>query len=333
MSIRQVAARAGVSPATVSRVFTQPEAVATQTRRRVEVAAEELGYVPNPAARSLARGRTGNLGIVVPDIANSFSAVIAKAVQREALHEDYALFIAGSDGRPEEEYRLAKALAPQVDGLLLVTPSMADERFAEIGAVTALAVFNREIDGCPATLIPSSDGMTQAVEHLHALDHREIAYVAGPKVYSNTMRLRAFREACERLGVTGIEIDVDDARFTAGVRAGDLVLAAGTTAAIAYNDEVAAGLMSRLAQRGVPVPGEVSVIGFDDTGLAEMVTPLLTTVRLPATAAGTAAVRMLLDLVHERPGAIGARMQLGSELVIRSTTAPAPAARRARGGG
>jgi DNA-binding LacI/PurR family transcriptional regulator len=331
MSIRQVAARAGVSPATVSRVFTQPEAVAEETRRRVKDAANELSYSPHPVARSLARGRTGNLGIVVPDIANSFSAVIAKAVQSEALREGYALFIAGSDHRPDEEYRLARAIAAQVDGLLMVTPGMPDERFEELTTITPVAVFNREVDGCPATLIPAVDGMTQAVEHLHALEHREIAYIAGPKLYSNTMRLRGFRAACERLGVDGIEIDLDDARFSAGVRAGDLVLASRATAVVAYNDEVAAGVMNRLAQRGVKVPDDVSVIGFDDTGLAEMVVPLLTTVRLPAAAAGAAAVRLLLGLVNGRDGAVDARVELGSELVIRSTTTTPVAARGARG--
>jgi DNA-binding LacI/PurR family transcriptional regulator len=331
MSIRQVAARAGVSPATVSRVFTQPDAVAAETRGRVKAAADELGYSPNPVARSLARGRTGNLGIVVPDIANSFSAVIAKAVQSEALREGYALFIAGSNHRPDEEYRLARAIAAQVDGLLLVSPGMPGERFEELATVTPVAVFNREVDGCPATLIPSADGMTQAVEHLHALEHRELAYVAGPKAYSNTMRLQAFRAACERLGVDGVEIDLGDHRFSAGFRAGDLVLASRATAVVAYNDEVAVGVMNRLAQRGVRVPEDVSVIGFDDTGLAEMVMPLLTTVRLPAAAAGAAAVRMLIDLVNERDGAVDARLELGSELVIRSTTAHPAAARGARG--
>jgi DNA-binding LacI/PurR family transcriptional regulator len=333
MSIRQVAALAGVSPATVSRVFSQPDAVAPETRGRVKAAADELGYSPNPVARSLARGRTGNLGIVVPDIANSFSAVIANAVQREAQRAGYALFIAGSNHRPDEEYRLARAIAAQVDGLLMITPGMPDERFEELTAITPVVVFNRELDGLPATLIPAVDGMTQAVEHLHALGHREIVYLEGPKVYSNEMRLRAFRAACDRLGVDRLEIDVNDHRFSAGVRAGDLVLASGATAVVAYNDEVAVGVMNRLAQRGLKVPEDVSVIGFDDTGLAEMVMPLLTTVRLPAAAAGAAAVRMLLDVIDGRDGAVDARVELGSELIIRSTTTPPVGARGVGGGG
>src|SRR3954462_8162037 len=103
MSIRDVAAQAGVSPATVSRVFTRPDSVAADTRRRVLAAAKELNYAPHPVARSLAQGRTGNLGIIVPDIANSFSATITKAVQQEARRDGFTLFVA--DSEEEEEVR------------------------------------------------------------------------------------------------------------------------------------------------------------------------------------------------------------------------------------
>ncbi len=133
MTVRDVAARAGVSPATVSRVFTQPEAVAPETRQRVLAAAEELRYAPNPVARSLARRRTGNLGIVVPDIANSFSAVVIKAVQQEARRAEYALFVAASDELADDEERWARALAPQVDGLLLASPQSPDAVLHEPG--------------------------------------------------------------------------------------------------------------------------------------------------------------------------------------------------------
>jgi DNA-binding LacI/PurR family transcriptional regulator len=322
VSIREVAARAGVSPATVSRVFTHAATVSAATRRRVEAAAEELAYTPNPVARSLARGRTGNIGIVVPDIANSFASVIAKAVHREARAAGYALFIAGSDRRLDEEYRLARAMAAQVDGLLMMSPKISDELFEDLMAVTPLAVINRLVDGCPAVLISTVDGMNQAVDHLHALGHRRIVYLAGPKYYSNTTRIEGFRSACTRVGAESMEIDLDDSSFSAGVRAGDLVIACGATAVIAYNDEIAVGVMNRLAYRGVGVPGDLSVIGVDDTGLAEMTIPLLTSVRLPAATAGAAAVRMLLDRVNGQGATVAERVYLPTELVIRSTTAP-----------
>src|SRR3712207_6706702 len=174
LSIREVATRAGVSPATVSRVFTQPQAVAAETRRRVMTAAEELRYAPHPAASSLARGRTGNLGIVLPDISNSFSAVVTKAVDRQARREGYALFVAGSDEVVPDEETSARALAQQVDGLLLVSPRMPDEALLALADMTPVVMLNRILDGIPAVLTNLYEPTGHAVEHLHALGHRPV---------------------------------------------------------------------------------------------------------------------------------------------------------------
>src|SRR3954447_5312552 len=331
MSIREVAAKAGVSPATVSRVFTRPDTVAENTRNRVIAVADEMSYSPNPVARSLARGRTGNLGIVVPDIANSFSAVITKAVQQEARRDGYTLFVAGSEEVAPDEERWARAMAAQVDGLLLVSPQMSDEALMALAEVTPVVVTNRVLDGIPSVLTDSYEASVHAVEHLHALGHRRAVYLAGPDGYSNDVRLRGFRDGCARLGTSAEELGPFHARFSAGVRAADLVLATAATGVVAYNDEVAVGVLNRLADRGVRVPEDVSVIGFDDTQLAEMVTPRLTTVRIPAAAAGTAAVGMLLDVVAGRHLAVR-RLVLEAELVVRSSTGPAPAAGTSPGG-
>ncbi len=324
MSIREVAARAGVSPATVSRVFTQPQAVAAETRRRVMTAAEELRYAPHPAASSLARGRTGNLGIVVPDISNSFSAMVTKAVDRQARRDGYALFVAGSDEVVHDEEASVRALAQQVDGLLLVSPRMPDEALLALADMTPVVMLNRLLDGIPAVLTNLYEATGHAVEHLHALGHRAVVYLAGPDGYPNQVRLRGFRDACRRLGVEGSELGPFAARFQDGVRAADLVLATSVTAVVAYNDEIAAGVVNRLADRGVAVPGAISVVGFDDTQLAEMVTPRLTTVRIPAATAGTAAIEMLLDLVRGREAGLRSPLEVCGELVVRSSTGPAP---------
>jgi DNA-binding LacI/PurR family transcriptional regulator len=324
MSIREVATRAGVSPATVSRVFTRPDTVAEDTRNRVMAVAEELSYAAHPVARSLARGKTGNLGIIVPDIANSFSAVITKAVQQEARRDGYTLFVAGSDEVVQDEERWARAMAAQVDGLLLVSPQMSDEALLALAEITPVVVTNRVLDGIPAVFTDAYEASMHAVEHLHALGHRHVVYLAGPDGYSNDVRLRGFRDACTRLGIAAERLGPFHARFSAGVLAADLVLATAATGVVAYNDEVAVGVLNRLADRGVRVPGDVSVVGFDDTLLAEMVTPRLTTVRIPAAAAGTAAVGMLLDLIGGRTVS-GRRLELAAELVVRSSTGPAPA--------
>jgi DNA-binding LacI/PurR family transcriptional regulator len=323
MSIREVAARAGVSAATVSRVFTQPDAVAVDTRQRVMAVAEDMRYTPHPVARSLARGRTGTIGIVVPDIANAFSGVITKAVQEEARREGSALFVSGSDEQADDEQRWAGALAPQVDGLLLVSPLMPDAALRELDAMVPVVMINRLLDGIASVVVDAAEAVAHAVEHLHALGHRRIVYLAGPSgSYSNGFRLRGYREACARLGMEATELGPFNARFSAGVRAADLVLASGATAVLAYNDEVAVGVINRLFDRGVRVPDDLSIVGVDDTSLAEMVTPRLTTVRLPAEALGRAAVRMLFDpLVARRPSTRDP-LVLHADLIIRSSTGP-----------
>ena len=324
MSIRDVASRAGVSPATVSRVFTRPDAVAADTRSRVLAAAEELRYAPHPVARSLAQGRTGNLGIVVPDIANSFSAVITKAVQQEVRRDGYALFLAGSDEEADDEEQWARAMASQVDGLLLLSPQMPDSALEALAGHVPVVATNRVLDGLPAVLTDTTEATAHAVEHLHALGHRRLVYLAGPEGYSNDVRRAGFRRACAGLGIDADELGPFHARVSVGALAADLVLAASATGVVAYNDEIAVGVMNRLVDRGLRVPEDISVVGFDDTQLAELVTPRLTTVRIPAAAAGVAAADMLLAGVSGRNGTRPAVVRLLGELIVRSSTGPAP---------
>jgi DNA-binding LacI/PurR family transcriptional regulator len=321
MTIRDVATRAGVSPATVSRVFSQPETVAPGTRQRVLTAAEELRYAPNPVARSLARRRTGNLGIVVPDIANSFSAMIIKAAQQEARHAEYALFVTASEELVDDEERQARALAPQVDGLLLTSPLASDACLRELAEIVPVVVTNRILDDVPAVLTASAQATGHAVEHLHALGHREVAYLAGPDGYSNDSRTSGLQAACARLGLDPVVLGPFPARFSSGVRAADLVLAAGATAVVAFNDDIAAGLLTRFADRGVRVPEHISVVGHDDTALAEMVTPRLTTVHIPAAAAGATATQLLIRYVRGDDSGVR-RYELPSELIVRGSTGP-----------
>ena len=294
MTIRDVAARAGVSPATVSRVFTQPDAVAPDTRRRVLTAAEELRYTPHPVARSLARRRTGNLGIVVPDIANSFSAMIIKAVQQEARRAEYALFVAASEEVVDDEERAARALAPQVDGLLLASPHASDACLRELAELVPVVVTNRLVDDVPAVLtdVRGGDGArrgapARARPSRHRLPGRARRLLELPADRRLARRVRPARAPARRPRPVRRTVLL-------GVRAADLVLAAGVTAVVAFNDDIAAGLLTRFADREVRVPDQISVVGHDDTALAEMVTPRLTTVHIPAGAAGVTAAQMLI---------------------------------------
>ncbi|GAB2964802.1 LacI family DNA-binding transcriptional regulator [Streptomyces pseudoechinosporeus] len=322
-----VAAEAGVSPSTVARCFTSPEQVRAKTRERVLAVAGRLGYTPSRVARSLALGRTRTLGLIVPDIANPGFAVIVKAVQARARHKDYAVFLADTDEHPDDEYELALTLARQVDGLLLVAPRMDTERIGEIVARAPSVIVNRPVPGVQSVLVPTDDGLRQAVAHLHALGHRHLALVLGARdSWSTEQRAHAVRTACEEHGLKLTEFGPHEPKFHTGAQIADLALASGATAVVAHNDLLALGVLARLSERGVRVPDDVSLVGVDDILLAATSTPALTSVRLPLDVLGERAVNLLLRRIgHDTPRpAEPEEIALDSELIVRRSTGPAP---------
>ena len=321
-TIADVALKAGVSKATASRAFSRPEAVRQETRDRVLAVARELSYTPSRVARSLSTGRTGNLGLFVPDMSNPFFGPLMKAVQTEAKARGLALFVADSDEHTEDEARLVGAMAAQVDGLVLASPRMSDEQLHALHATAPVVVINRAVAGLPGVLVDSEQGMAQAVEHLAALGHRRLAYLGGPaESFSATERRGSLTAAARRAGLELVELGPFQPRFSDGVRSADLALATGATAVLAYNDLMALGLMQQLTVRRARVGIDISVIGFDDIWVAPLTTPPLTTICVPAGAAGTAAVRLLTEPGADAPART---VRLPTELVVRETTGPAP---------
>jgi DNA-binding LacI/PurR family transcriptional regulator len=324
-TIADVAARAGVSKATVSRVFSRPEAVRPETRDRVLATARELSFRPSRIARSLAIGRTGSIGLVVPDIANPYFGPVIKAVQREARRADLTVLTADSDEFDADEFAVSANLAQQADGLVLFSPRMPEESILELAGRLPVVVVNREIAGVSGVVISSDEGMEQAVEHLAALGHRQIAYVAGPSgSFSNQARAAAVRKATRKFDVSLSEFGPFEPFYRSGVRAGDPVIASGATAAITYNDLLALGLMQLLGERGKKVGTDISVVGFDDTWLAPMTQPPLTTVHAPASEAGTTALRWLIEALQGDGRPTARRARLTCELIVRTSTGPAP---------
>jgi LacI family transcriptional regulator len=332
-TIRDVASAAGVSQATVSRALSMPELVRPGTRARVEAAARRLGYRPNRAAQGLITGRTGNLGLIVPDLSNPFFASVVKGVQAAARAADYSVFIADTDEEPDAEVDLLRALAKQVDGLILCSPRAPDDELAAIGSDSTVVLMNRRAGGRPSVTVDNADGMRQAVDHLAALGHRRIAYVAGPRTsWSNNQRERGMRQASDAGGTDLVHLGYFPPQFEGGVAAADLALASGATAVIAYNDVVALGLMSRLGARRVSVPDGLSVIGCDDIGMSAMSHPALTTVAVPKRSAGRATVGLLLSMLGPDGEAASQNQaslhrELPTQLIVRDTTGVAPADR------
>ncbi len=320
VTIHEVARRAEVSVSTVSRAFTLPEMVNPATRRRVLQVADELGYQPNRAARGLVTGKTGNIGVVVPDVANPFFSAILKGCTSRAREARHVVFLADAAEDARVEAEVVGAMAKQVDGIVLCSPRMESAQLERLVGVAPLALINREDGDLPAVLMDSADGVRQAVEHLEALGHRRITHLAGPAAsWAGEQRLRGLRAAAPACGVEAVELGPFPPTFQGGVQAADLALARGVTAVLAFNDLMAVGVMNRLAARGVAVPAEMSVVGFDDIEMSSMTAVPLTTVRMPMEAAGRAAV----DLLLEGPDPdTGGRRWLPTQLIVRSTTVP-----------
>ncbi len=296
-TLQDVARRAGVHPATVSRALARPELVAAATRERVLAAVDELGFVPNRHAQRLAGGGAEAVGVVVPDVANPYFATLLRAVQAEAADRDLEVLLADSNGDPATEARILRALSHRVDGLVVATP-VSDLSEAEVPVVQV----NRQSRGIPSVVVDQRAIVALALGHLTDLGHRHVAMVTGPSRYwSARQRARALKaRAGDRVGAGphGLEVTTVQARagtFEAGRDAIDAVLTTGATAAVTFNDVQAAGLLVGAHEAGVEVPGDLSVVGSDGLELAAMTMPTLTTVAAPHDAIGRRALARLMD--------------------------------------
>ncbi|ANZ27760.1 LacI family DNA-binding transcriptional regulator [Rhodococcus aetherivorans] len=324
-TLREVAARAGVSTATVSRVFSRPEAVSPDTRAKVFTAAEALSFTPNPTARSLALGRTHNLGFLVPDIRNPVFGPAVESAQDRARARGYSLFVAAGEGRSADELDLVRAIARQVDGLVLIAPRMSDTDLEDLARVTPVVLVNHTAGDLPAVLLSSDDGMVEAVEHLADAGHTAVTYLGGPEYWLAQRRRRAaFVEACAGRGITGTVLGPLEPDFVvAGRKAAEELVGTGTTAVVAYNDQAAVGLMQGFAEHGLRAGRDYSVVGFDDSWLCEMTSPPLTTVHLAFDEAGVTAIDLLCDVLDGKTTPRAAPVELGTHLVVRSSTVTA----------
>lgn len=322
VTIRDVAKTAGVSPATVSRALSSPELVESATRDRVIQVAESLGYRPNRAARGLITGRTGNFGLILPDLANPFFPLVVKGIQQAAREAEYQVFVVDTDEDVSAELGLVRDLAKQVDGIVLCSPRLKAADLREAAALVPVVLLNRLHGSVPAVVVDNADGMRQIIEHLDGLGHRRVGFIAGPRTsWSNRQRLKALQAICQDGEIELVQLGSFAPTFAGGIDAADGVVISGVTAVIGYNDLVALGTISGLRQRGVNVPADISVVGIDDIPMSAMVDPPLTTLNLPKDVAGRASVELLLQLLAEqRPGA--QVRELPTELIVRGTTGP-----------
>ncbi|MEL7977783.1 LacI family DNA-binding transcriptional regulator [Isoptericola sp. F-RaC21] len=320
VTIRDVARHAGVSPSTASRAFTLSGPVDPETHARVLAVAEELGYRRNRWASSLRGGATKKLAMIVPDLTNPFFADLVRGAQARAHELGYLVLVTDTDDDPRAESEMLASLADRVDGSLLCTPRTPDDQLGRLTSRGPTVLLHRTSDDVPYVISDVAQGVRLAVDNLVALGHRDIAYLDGPpESWSAGLRRTAIAALDLPDGVAVRTVGQVPARFEGGVAGGDLVVASGATAVLAFNDVVALGLLHRLVARGVRVPDDLSVVGYDDVPSAAMATPGLTTVAQPLVASARTGVDMLVDLVEGRP--VGdAAVVLPTHLVVRSST-------------
>jgi LacI family transcriptional regulator len=331
-TIRDIAAASGVSVATVSRVLNNRNDVAPTTRARVLRAIHEEGYSANRIARGLSGRGTGLVAVTLPQTRSSYFSVLADSVADALYEHDLRAVLCPTRHEHEREAGLLeRLLRGTTDGAILILPSESSEELLAVRRRHPLVVLDPKTPLEP--VVPSVSaanvaGAEAATAHLLGLGHRRIAAVTGPSGWCATEeRLAGYRAALVAAGVrTGPELQVEADFEIAGGRAAGrrlLGLAAPPTAIVAFNDKLAVGVLEAAREAGLPVPAGLSIVGFDDTDEAAVVTPRLTTVRQPLREMARMAAELLTLSIAGRLQE-GPAVQLATHLVVRESTAPAP---------
>jgi LacI family transcriptional regulator len=327
VTMADVAREAGVSLMTVSRVVNSKAEVGVATRQRVQEVIERLGYRPSGIARGLATKRTGTIGLVLPDVANPFFAEVAQGAEHVAYAEGFNVFLCNTKEDAGREAAVLRSLEEKrVDGLVLCSSRLDEASLGEaVSRFSSVVMVNRRLeqDQVHSVLLDDETGGRQATDHLLQSGHRAVGMLAGPAIsHSGIERAAGYRAALTTAGLPYLPEYVRPCPpMVEGGYDGVLGLLAdhpGLTAVFCYNDLVAVGALRACADLGRQVPTDVAVVGYDDIPLAALVTPPLTTCRVPRYELGVEAVQLLLDRIR-RSQEMPAEIILKPELVVRAS--------------
>jgi len=327
-NIREVAQAAKVSVATVSRTLQMPDVVAPATRSRVQAAIERFGYRPNAQARMLRTARTHVIVALVPDISNPFFAEVIRGIEQVAHQNGYSVLLGDTQNSRVREKAYAELLeTKQADGLITLMPHIPPVAMARPFPIVNACEYVKD-KSITSVYVDNEAASHDAVNYLLTLGHRDIAFVTGPMGSPiNVDRDRGYEQALQQAGIKRDRrlTAVGDFSVESGIRAVDGLLAKQQrfTAVFCSNDEMAIGAMSAVKSKGLKVPQDISVIGFDDIRFARYTDPPLTTVAQPKDELGREAMNMLIELM--RGVDVPARKRiLPTQLVVRGSTARCP---------
>lgn len=329
-TMRDVAERAGVSVTTVSHVINETRPVSDELRRRVLASMDDLGYQPNRLARSLRRGQTHTIGMIIPDSANPFFAEMARGVEDTSFKNGYSVILCNSDGDLNKELLYTNVLTEKrVDGILFVAAGLSTDRIRDLQTHrTPLVVVDRDLPDAAvdSVLTDNAQGGWLAARHLIDLGHRRIACITGPSdVTPSADRVTGYRQAMMKGGIPVDQslIVKGDFQYDSAYRASSQLLQIKDppTAIFACNDLMAVAVMSAALALGRQVPGDLSVVGFDDVRLAAFANPPLTTIAQPKYEMGVVAATMLLERMRDLEMPAHRRV-FETNLVTRKSTAP-----------
>lgn len=341
VTLVDVAKKAGVSVMTASRAMSGEGYASEETKAKVHAAAQELGYAPNALARMMKGGRTNVIGVVVNDLSSVVVNSFVTALSEEVRKYEMDLFIYNSlgdlgDGKGR---RLSQMLHGLWDGLVFVLPRMSDDYLKTLeqsDSPIVLINYCRKETSLPVVRGDNVNGARDGVAHLIELGHRRIGFVRGTAYTGQSAeRERGYRAALEAAGIDVDETLIAQGDFNepSGVVAGRalLELAEPPTAIFAANDAMALGCMSAIREKGLRIPQDISIIGFDDMPAAAVSQPGLTTMRHPVAAMAQAAVQELMRRIQNQPGR-RQRIEFPSEFVVRDSAGPGPGAPAAKRG-
>ena len=320
-TIYDVAREAGVSASTVSRAYARPGRVNSETARQVFLAADRLGYRwdhlrGQPHGE---RATHGAIGLVIADVTNPFYGNIIKGAYEAAREAGLQLVLSHTNESPEVERETIEQELSHVDGVIIASSRMTDSALRMMAKQKPLVLLNRIIPEVTCVVSDHRRGIRRATEYLRNLGHERIHYVAGPETsWSDGVRWRALREAGAELAVDVRRVGPNEPTLLAGIGAARQVLRNDATAVLAFNDQVAIGVMKGLSKLGVTVPDDVSVVGIDNIIFDELVEPTLTTIAVPLYRMGFTGVQNCIAVGHgARPS--GTPLVLPVRLVVRQS--------------